>query len=88
MANHASAKTRIRRNERRAVINGARRNRIRTFIKKIEMAISDGNAADAQEALKNAQPEIQRGVAKGLIHKNTAGRKLSRLSAAIKRLKA
>ena len=88
MANHASAKTRIRRNERRAVINGARRNRIRTFVKKIEMAIAEGNATDAQEALKNAQPEIQRGVAKGLMHKNTAGRKLSRLSAAIKKLKA
>lgn len=88
MANHASAKTRIRRNERRAVINGARRNRIRTFVKKIEMAIADGNATDAQEALKNAQPEIQRGVAKGLMHKNTAGRKLSRLSAAIKKIKA
>ncbi|NCO04017.1 MAG: 30S ribosomal protein S20 [Alphaproteobacteria bacterium] len=87
MANHASAKTRIRRNDRRAVINGARRNRIRTFIKKIEMAIADGNATDAQVALKNAQPEILRGVAKGLIHKNTAGRKLSRLSAAIKRIK-
>ncbi len=87
MANHASAKTRIRRNDRRAVINGARRNRIRTFIKKIEMAIANGNATDAQVALKNAQPEILRGVAKGLIHKNTAGRKLSRLSAAIKRIK-
>ena len=51
------------------------------------MAIADGNATDAQVALKNAQPEILRGVAKGLIHKNTAGRKLSRLSAAIKRIK-
>lgn len=88
MANHASAKTRIRRNARRAEINGARRNRIRTFIKKIESAISEGNADEAQKALQVAQPEIQRGVSKGIMHKNTAGRKISRLSAAIKRIKA
>jgi len=86
MANHASAKTRIRRNARRAEINGARRGRIRTFIKKVEMAIMDGKAKDAQEALKAAQPEIQRGVAKGIMHKNTAGRKISRLSKRIKAL--
>lgn len=84
MANHKSAEKRIRRNARRADINGARRSRIRTFIKKIEMAISTGNQKDAQEALKNAQPEIQRGVAKGILHKNTAARKLSRLSSRIK----
>ncbi|MEM6811565.1 MAG: 30S ribosomal protein S20 [Pseudomonadota bacterium] len=84
MANHKSAEKRIRRNARRADINGARRSRIRTFIKKIEMAISAGNQKDAQEALKNAQPEIQRGVAKGILHKNTAARKLSRLSSRIK----
>jgi len=88
MANHQSAKTRIRRNARRAEINGARRNRIRTFIKKIEMAIESGDAKNANEALKNAQPEIQRGVAKGIMHKNTAGRKISRLSAAIKKIRA
>lgn len=86
MANHASAKTRIRRNARRAVINGARRNRIRTFIKKVEMAIANGDAKTANEALRNVQPEIQRGVAKGIMHKNTAARKLSRLSARIKAL--
>lgn len=84
MANHASARKRVRRNERRAVINTTRRSRIRTFIKKVETAISEGNAADAKEALKNAQPEIQRGVSKGILHKNTAARKLSRLSARIK----
>ncbi len=84
MANHASALKRIRRNDRRAVINGARRTRIRTFIKKVELALSAGDAATAEEALKNAQPEIQRGVAKGLLHKNTAARKISRLSARIK----
>ena len=87
MANHKSARTRIRRNARRAVINGARRNRIRTFIKKIEAAVLEGNAKEAQEALRMAQPEIQRGVAKGIMHKNTAGRKISRLSASIKAIK-
>lgn len=86
MANHASAKTRVRRNERRAAINTNRRSRIRTFIKKVEVAIESGNAKDAQEALKNAQPEIMRGVAKGIFHKNTASRKVSRLSARIKAL--
>lgn len=86
MANHASAKTRVRRNERRAVINTNRRSRIRTFIKKVEVAIESGKAKDAQEALKNAQPEILRGVAKGIYHKNTAARKISRLSARIKAL--
>ncbi len=87
MADHKSAKTRIRRNARRAVINGARRSRIRTFIKKIELAIEAGNGKDAQEALRNAQPEIQRGVAKGIMHKNTAARKISRLSARVKAVK-
>lgn len=87
MANHASSKKRIRRNDRRAVINGARRGRIRTFIKKVEAAIGIGDAAQAQEALKAAQPEIQRGIAKGIWHKNTAARKISRLSGSIKALK-
>ena len=87
MANHASALKRIRRNDRRAVINGARRNRMRTFIKKVESALLDNNATAAEEALKNAQPEIQRSVAKGLLHKNTAARKISRLSARIKAAK-
>lgn len=87
MANHKSAEKRIRRNARRAEINGARRNRIRTFIKKVEAAIGSGDVATAQDALKNAQPEIQRGVAKGIMPKNTAARKISRLSAAIKKIK-
>ena len=87
MANHASARKRIRRNARRALINGARRGRIRTFVKKVELALQAGDAGKAQEALKKAQPEIQRGVSKGVLHKNTAGRKLSRLSARIKTLK-
>ncbi len=84
MANHASAQKRIRRNDRRADINGARRSRIRTFIKKIELALTAGDSKQAEDALKVAQPEIQRGVAKGLWHKNTAARKISRLSARIK----
>jgi len=87
MANHASAKTRIRRNARRATINGARRSRIRTFVKKIELALTAGDAKEAEAAFKTAQPEIDRGVAKGIMHKNTAARKLSRLSSRIKALK-
>ena len=87
MANHASAKKRIRRNARRALINGARRNRIRTFVKKIESAIDDGDAIAAEAAFQLALPEIHRGVSKGILHKNTAGRKLSRLSTKIKSIK-
>lgn len=87
MANHKSSKKRIRRNARRAEINGARKGRIRTFIKKVESAILNGDAKVATEALKNAQPEIHRGVAKGILHKNTAARKISRLSSRIKALK-
>ena len=87
MANHKSARTRITRNARRADINKSRMSRIRTFIKKIETALGTGLALEAEMAFKNAQPEIQRGVAKGLIHKNAAARKISRLSARIKALK-
>ncbi len=87
MANHKSAKTRIRRNERRAVINGNRISRIRTFIKKVMVAVEGGDAAQAETALRQAQPEIQRGVAKGIMHKKTAARKISRLSARVKAIK-
>ena len=87
MANHASSKKRIRRNARRADINGTRRSRIRTFVKKVELAIEAGKSKEAQEALRTAQPEIQRGVAKGIMHKKTAARKISRLSARIKGIK-
>ncbi|MFN3700475.1 MAG: 30S ribosomal protein S20 [Alphaproteobacteria bacterium] len=87
MANHASARKRVRRNERRDVINTNRLSRMRTFIKKVEMALAGGDAQEAELALKNAQPEIQRGVAKGLLKKNTAARKISRLSARVKALK-
>jgi small subunit ribosomal protein S20 len=87
MANHASSKKRIRRNERRAEINGPRRSRIRTQVKKVELALQAGDADQAQEALKAAQPEIMRGVSKGIFHKNTAARKMSRLTQRIKALK-
>ena len=84
MANHKSAKKRIIRNAKRAEINGARISRIRTFIKKVEMAITSGDKDAAQQALRDAQPEIMRGVSRGVIHKNTASRKMSRLSARVK----
>lgn len=87
MANHASAEKRIRRNAKRATINGARRSRIRTFIKKVELALSAGDADAAQKALAAAQPEMDRGVAKGILHKNTVARKLSRLTARVKAAK-
>ena len=80
MANTPQAKKRIRRNANRATINHARISRIRTFIKAVESAISVGKKAEAADALKRVQPEIARGVARGVIHKNTASRKFSRLS--------
>lgn len=86
MAHHHSAKKRIRRNARRAAINRARTSRIRTAVKKVRLAIDNGDKTAAQEALKAAQPEIHRGVNKGILHKNTASRRLSRLSKAIKAL--
>ena len=88
MANTPQAKKRIRRNEKRAEINGARMSRIRTFVKKVELACADGDKVVAAEALKAAQPELQRGVARGVLHKNTASRKVSRLAARVKSLKA
>ena len=88
MANHKSAKKRIRRNANRAVINGARMSRIRTFVKKVELAITAGDAEQAREALRAAQPELMRGVSRGVIHKNTASRKMSRLSSRVKALAA
>ena len=88
MANHTSAKKRIRRNARRAAINGARMSRIRTFVKKVEIAIELGDAESARTALRNAQPEIQRGVTRGVLHRNTASRKISRLAARVKAVAA
>jgi small subunit ribosomal protein S20 len=80
MANTPQAKKRIRRNANRAAVNHARISRIRTFVKQVESAIAAGNKKEAAEALKKAQPELARGVARGVVHKNTAARKLSRLS--------
>ncbi|MGC6517352.1 MAG: 30S ribosomal protein S20 [Candidatus Puniceispirillaceae bacterium] len=88
MANHKSAKKRIIRNAKRAEVNGARIGRIRTFIKKVESAISAGDKDAAQTALREAQPEIMRGVSRGVLHKNTASRKMSRLSARVKAVSA
>lgn len=86
MANHHSAKVRIRRNERRAAINGNRIGRIRTHVKLVEAAIAAGDKPTAVAALRAAQPEMQRGAQKGVMHPNTVSRKLSRLSARIKAL--
>ena len=80
MANTPQAKKRIRRNATRQTINHSRVSRIRTFIKAVESAIESGKKADAVDALKRVQPEIARGVSRGVIHKNTAARKFSRLS--------
>jgi small subunit ribosomal protein S20 len=85
MANTPQAKKRIRRNDRRAEVNGARVGRIRTFIKKVEAALASGDKAAATEALQQVQPELARGVSKGVLHKNTASRKFARLT---KRLSA
>lgn len=80
MANTPQAKKRIRRNANRATINHARISRIRTFVKQVESALAAGKKKEAAEALKMAQPELARGVARGVIHKNTASRKFSRLA--------
>jgi small subunit ribosomal protein S20 len=80
MANTPQAKKRIRRNATRATINHARISRIRTFVKQVESAIEAGKKDDAVAALRQVQPEMARGVSRGVIHKNTAARKFSRLS--------
>jgi small subunit ribosomal protein S20 len=80
MANTPQSKKRIRRNANRAQINGARVSRIRTFVKAVESALDAGDKKAAAAALKQAQPEMARGVARGVIHKNTASRKFSRLT--------
>jgi small subunit ribosomal protein S20 len=86
MAHHASAKKSIRQTERRSAVNRARISSVRSFIKKVETAIDAGDKKVAAEALKAAQPVIHRGVRAGVLHRNTASRKLSRLSARIKTL--
>ena len=79
MANSPSALKRARQAARRTVINKSRRSRVRTFIRKVEEAIASGDQAAALDALKAAQPEIMRGANKGILHRNTASRKVSRL---------
>ncbi len=86
MAHHKSAQKRIRRNARRAEINGARISRIRTFVKKVEVAITSGDKAVAEAAFKQAEPEMHRGVTKGVLHRNTAARRISRLSKRVRAL--
>ena len=80
MANTPQAKKRILRNAKRAEINGARVSRIRTFVKQVESALAAGNKDEAKAAIARMQPELARGVARGVLHKNTAARKLSRLT--------
>lgn len=86
MANTSSAKKMVRKIGRRTAINNARRSRVRTYLRKVEEAIASGDQNAANEAYKTAQPELHRAVSKGVFHKNTAARKLSRLSSRIKSL--
>ncbi len=84
MANSPQSKKRARQNLRRFAVNKARRSRIRTYLRKVEEAIASGDKEAAQTALRSAQPELMRGVSKGVFHKNTASRKMSRLAARVK----
>ena len=84
MANSPQSKKRARQNARRLEVNKARRSRIRTHLRKVEEAIASGDKDAAAAALKAAQPELMRGVTKGVYHKNTASRKMSRLAARVK----
>ncbi|WP_294619329.1 30S ribosomal protein S20 [uncultured Roseovarius sp.] len=86
MANTPQSKKRARQNERRFAVNKARRSRIRTYLRNVEEAIASGDKDAAQKALRAAQPELMRGVTKGVFHKNTASRKISRLAARVKAL--
>jgi small subunit ribosomal protein S20 len=86
MANTPQARKRVRRNEKRTLINKMRVSRVRTFMKSVETAIESGDKSAAQAALVAAQPEIMRGVSRGVLHKNTASRKISRLNKRIKAL--
>jgi small subunit ribosomal protein S20 len=84
MANTKSAKKMVRKIARRTEVNKSRRSRVRTFVRKVEEAVASGDKAAAIKALKAAEPEIMRGVTKGVLHKNTASRKVSRLAARVK----
>lgn len=86
MATTPQSKKRARQNEARFAVNKARRSRIRTFLRKAEEAIASGDKDAAAAAVRAVQPELMRGVSKGVFHKNTAARKMSRLSARVKAL--
>jgi small subunit ribosomal protein S20 len=86
MANHPSAEKRNRQTQRRTEVNGARKSRVRSFVKKVETAIASGDKNAAKQAFADAAPEMQRGASKGVVHQRTVSRKLSRLSARIKAL--
>lgn len=86
MANTPGSKKRVRKTIRRTEVNKARRSRIRTYLRKVEEAIASGDKTQAAEALRAAQPELMRGVTKGIFHKNTISRKMSRLSSRVKAL--
>ncbi|MDE3028888.1 MAG: 30S ribosomal protein S20 [Paracoccaceae bacterium] len=88
MANTPQSKKRARQSEARYAVNKARRSRIRTFLRKVEEAISSGDSKAAAEALRTVQPELARGVTKGVMHKNTVARKMSRLAARVKSIAA
>ncbi len=86
MANNPQSKKRARQRVKRTDINKARRSRIRTYLRKVEEAIAGGDPAAARAALQVAQPELDRGVTKGVLHKNTAARKMARLASRVKKL--
>lgn len=88
MAHHKSAKKRIRQTVKRTAVNRSRTSRIRTFVKKVELALATGDQDAARSALAAAEPELMRGVQAGVLHKNTASRKVSRLTARLKALQA
>ncbi len=86
MAHHRSAKKRIRQTAKRTALNRARRSRVRTFIKKVELAVASGDVEAARAALRAAEPEIRRGVTKGVLKLNTASRRISRLARKVNQL--
>lgn len=86
MAHHQSAKKRIRQTARRTAVNRNRVSRIRTFVKKFDIAVASGDKAAAEAALREAMPELQRGVSRGVLHRNTVARKVSRMAARVKAL--
>ena len=86
MAHHRSAKKRIRQTTRRTEVNRARVSRIRTYVKKFDLAVASGDKAAAEAAFREAMPELHRGVSRGVLHRNTVSRKISRMSARVKAL--